>query len=469
MQNQAWELRRKCRRVDEASLQLNGELRVADLPLPPDQLRALGLLPQPSIWGLSASWASAANDRSAPLGAALPPGEASARQLALRRDAPAIRYTTGASRLCLDLSNDEAREDLFNELEADVSAKSSVSSLASLERTWTRLHREWFGSASQPFPTWPAALRAVAAQMERLKYRSFNNYLSRAKRLHIRAGAVWDQTLEAVGSECTKSVLRGIGPPRQSAELDLDKVSALPTSSDALTPGSLCRPVDSVIVGSFFLVRELELALAVWRNFQVSDAVVKWCLPASKADPTAAAVTREWKCLCGDTPRPCPVHAALRIKQFRLQRDGAIDPDSPVFIVPDGRVPTKDEVVNTIEALGRLTGDKLIDELGRRRFGGHSMRVSGARYLANLGLEMFKLAVLARWNSPVLLRYVADAPLKVISDDCRRLLAGAKLDAVIAEMAKQNGKGARTPTFRTPSTSSWCGSARVRPGRPCLG
>jgi len=211
---------------------------------------------QPSILGLSASLASTANDRSSPLGAVLPRDNVPSRQLALRRDAPAIRYTTGASRQRLDLSNTEAREDLLDELDADVSAKSSVSSLASLERTWARLHRDWFGSSSELFPTWPAALRAVAAQMKRLKYRSFGNYLSRAKRLHIRAGAVWDQTLEAVRSECTRSVLRGIGPPRQSAELDLDKVAALHNSADALTPSSLCCPVDSVIVGSFFLVRE---------------------------------------------------------------------------------------------------------------------------------------------------------------------------------------------------------------------
>jgi hypothetical protein len=57
--------------------------------------------------------------------------------------------------------------------------------------------------------------------------------------------------------------------------------------------------------------------------------------------------------------------------------------------------------------------------------------VSGARYLANIGLEPYKLAVLARWSSPVLLRYVGLAPLTSITADCQRLLAGDQLHDVL--------------------------------------
>jgi len=50
--------------------------------------------------------------------------------------------------------------------------------------------------------------------------------------------------------------------------------------------------------------------------------------------------------------------------------------------------------------------------------------LSGARYLANIGLELIKLAFLARWSSPVQLRYVGEAPLTSITLNCNRLLAG---------------------------------------------
>ena len=50
---------------------------------------------------------------------------------------------------------------------------------------------------------------------------------------------------------------------------------------------------------------------------------------------------------------------------------------------------------------------------------------------------MYKLALLARWSSPVILRYVAEAPLKTITTDCRRLLAGEELEAVVRDITKK--------------------------------
>ena len=53
----------------------------------------------------------------------------------------------------------------------------------------------------------------------------------------------------------------------------------------------------------------------------------------------------------------------------------------------------------------------LKDSLGREAFRGHSLRVSGARHMAQLGIPTPIVALLARWSSSVVLRYISDAPL----------------------------------------------------------
>ena len=57
-------------------------------------------------------------------------------------------------------------------------------STAALQRsslvTRHKLHAKWFGPPSKPFPTWPLAVRVVAAQIKRSVFQSFGDDLSRA-------------------------------------------------------------------------------------------------------------------------------------------------------------------------------------------------------------------------------------------------------------------------------------------------
>jgi hypothetical protein len=111
--------------------------------------------------------------------------------------------------------------------------------------------------------------------------------------------------------------------------------------------------------------------------------------------------------------------------------DGRLDPSLPLFPNFAGGFCTKESVVETFEFLAEKSGEELKDALGRRAFGGHSARVSGARYLASIGLELFKLMVLARWAGPTILRYVSEAPLAHITADVKRLIAGDELHDVL--------------------------------------
>ena len=85
-------------------------------------------------------------------------------------------------------------------------------------------------------------------------------------------------------------------------------------------------PLALFILGVFFLTREIEISLALVANFEVfftqDGPRVRWCLPATKTDPTAISVSREWGCLCASGPRTrCPAHVvvghvAILVKYF---------------------------------------------------------------------------------------------------------------------------------------------------------
>jgi len=63
-----------------------------------------------------------------------------------------------------------------------------------------------------------------------------------------------------------------------------------------------------------------------------------------------------------------------------------------------------------------MLGIPLVAPDGKRAFGGHTFRVSGARHLSYRGLETRIIMLLARWESEIILRYVKDAPLARLAD-----------------------------------------------------
>ena len=59
-----------------------------------------------------------------------------------------------------------------------------------------------------------------------------------------------------------------------------------------------------------------------------------------------------------------------------------------------------------VEEIATRLGEPLTTSSGQRRYGKHSWRATGARYLASLQLEVYKIQLLARWLSPIVLHYV---------------------------------------------------------------
>ena len=239
-------------------------------------------------------------------------------------------------------------------------------------------------------------------------------------------GHTWTSRHELEAAQGTRSVTRGQGPHRQSAPLSIESVAGLDLGFHALCQRGLVNPGDAAVLGSAFMLREIELAAARLSHVHVDTSACRFFLklPISKTDRTAVWCSRSWSCIC-DTGvyvlRACPYHAGVRhldrLTSFRNSvRDLDCSYDFPLIPGAVGTTVKKDKVVETIEALAHLTGLAAVDEQGRRAFGWHLQRVSGSRWACSHGHFSKSLA---RWSSSIVERYVGDAILNTLSSHVR--------------------------------------------------
>lgn len=315
--------------------------------------------------------------------------------------------------------------ELVHALHLDRESASARGTREQLLKTWRRFHSLAFGGVDSDsfLPLTPERVQAVGSLFKAGKYRSFPNYLSAAKIAHVEAGHHWDQQVELVAKWVSRSVLRGIGPARQSCAFKMSRLLALPRSMRALAEGGPQWPVHAVLLGTLYLMREVELAATQVRHLSFNHDLqeVTWELSMSKTDPLALGTRRTWGCLCGVPALPCPYHLAHEhVQAVRAHAITAclMDPDSlPLFHTGTGEVPSKASMVHTFEAIGGLCGMPLRNKDGLRLFGGHSLRVTGAQALAACGIEISKLRILARHSGDAIMRYVADSPLASLRTD----------------------------------------------------
>ena len=129
--------------------------------------------------GVSASASSSGHENK--------PEEVKGISTAARKDAPRIQTSVRADRKSAEAAATDyaSKTKALGELERDVTAASSTGSRDSLWKTWTCFHHRWFGRSEPPLPLTPEKIKAVASMMKAGKYRSYANYMSRAKDEHI--------------------------------------------------------------------------------------------------------------------------------------------------------------------------------------------------------------------------------------------------------------------------------------------
>ena len=334
----------------------------------------------------------------------------------------------GGYAAALELADSVGMDSLAQDLRRDREAASGRGGRDILIGTWSKFHAE---ARSRPggeglgplFPLTSLGMMAVASLFKAGGYRSFANYLSAVKGKHIEEGHYWSEQLDQTGRWITRSVLRGIGPARQSRPLCIKKLLELEDKEEPVTDDGPVWPLRAILLGSIFLLREVELASAQVRHLQLDHVSreITWHLASSKTDPSAMGTKRTWGCLCDARTLPCPYHLAKAAVQAAMDRAGDGDTSaqlrSPLFPTRGGTVPSKAKMVLTLEHFATQCGEPLVNSAGLRVFGGHSMRVTGAQTLAAQGIEVSKIRILARHSGDAVLRYVAEAPLTTLRAD----------------------------------------------------
>ena len=196
-----------------------------------------------------------------------------------------------------------------------------------------------------------------------------------------------------------------------------------------------------MVLSTYFLVRENEGACARRADLSINEVTQKvmWRLSASKTDPRALGVEREWGCLCSDHNTACPFHAAVaRLALLeRLFPDHLRDADFPLFPTGAGDFVKDERMVDLIEAIAQRLGEPLTTKTGINRYGKHSWRATGAVYLTGLRMELFRIQLMARWSSPVIMRYARLSPLSNITDHVRGLQTSNNMAKIVDRIRRE--------------------------------
>ena len=347
-----------------------------------------------------------------------------------RPDMPLIRSDLGSranhSRISFDFLEDPSQVDeAMADFRKDIYTATSRRPRDALLMTWTKFHRKWYGDQSDPVPITEASLERVACLFKIGGYKSFKNYLSRIKEHHVDSGFVWTQSLQNMARRCTRSVLRGLGGPTRSEAFDLESVvnyllvmeNNVEVAQDG--PGS---PLTAIVVGTFFMLRELELSAIDVGDVVFTENTITLSLPVSKVDWQAKGCRRTWNCICGQGYH-CPVHI---LKSFHMRERVDEHPNEPWIVSNTGGRCSKAGIESAIRNASIASGGKAKDAEGNWLLSGHTFRITGARTLASWGLDPITIQMLGRWGSSAVLSYLAETPLLGFSERLRGRSTGKK-------------------------------------------
>ena len=252
------------------------------------------------------------------------------------RVTPVVAHTVAGCRPRAPLNDAEAAR-VMASFERDILARSTALTRASNVRTWIFFHVRWFGEGTPVLPLTPGIIFAIAAQFKAQGYRSFPNYVSAMKDVHSDEYP-WSAELARALKRAAHSTQRGIGPPKQCAELPVHRLLELRLDDSPLVDGGPINPLGWATLSAFHILRGAESASALAESLSVNATALSesWLLTASKTDPQAIGVTRTWGCVCsGVAPSLCPYHAAVHHLDLLQKKfgtaEGVLPLDCPLF------------------------------------------------------------------------------------------------------------------------------------------
>ena len=322
-------------------------------------------------------------------------------------------------------------------------APSTVRSRLARLRTWDRAVQELVTRELAPRPGQEGFLTADllkkgAAWLRANGYRSADLYVSAAVRRHLTLHGGSAVSLEE--REAIRICRRGRGPPAGKQPVPYP-----------VTGGAFSALLQ---VGIWWLLRVQEviaLSLEDVVVYRAGDRVREMGLwvRRSKTDEEDLGALVVRQCVCGNQSLAhCPGCTLWNHAQGRLlvaQDLGGQEGigGAPLFHNGCGRRLTVAEVLSAVEDTALGAGEPLRGEMGRRRFGTHSMRVRGACMAYAAGLPETTIMALGRWTSlDGMRRYLRGAPIRRASQATQ-------------EIARAMCEGGEAGHGRPPSTRWW--------------
>lgn len=236
----------------------------------------------------------------------------------------------------------------------------------------------------------------------------------------MRAGQVRALQHELYTEQDMRSVMRGAGLAGQSAAFRIEELldAQMETLDKPLTEGGPVDCIAAIAQVCGFMPREMEFAYARWGHLIIDEHRGRALLHllASKTDMQAIGCLRPCTCTCtrGGSVARC-MH---RIAQQRAHTWGCIyagrpeHENLPLFRGAAGHTVSNEAVVITTEniALGRALPIRSDDRC--KMYGAHTMRVSGARWLARSGVPVPQIQMFPGWVSPIAMRYTWEAHIE---------------------------------------------------------
>ena len=399
----------------------------------------------------------------------------------LRRGAP---YRRNAARAALPQLDDRGRAAALEALDRDIYAASTVGPRESRLRTVTTALGQW---GLTPWPLDLVKVRALAASLKEGSYRSAGDYMRAYTVEAERAGQTLNLQLRRAVKDYERSCERGLGPSVRPRPLPFDRLSELPGGAEPWTAGGPVGPTNAIIVGSWWMTREIELSTARAALVEVipstasSPLFVRWHLPASKTDQRAEGVARTHRCRCQGKPfRGCPAHCVWD-QLLVLQRlfpdkwvDGVPAWDLPLFPTSAGSVCFKADMQDTITAAAQRLAVPLSAPDYSERVSGHSLRVTGAQGLARLGWELWAIQLMGRWGSETVKHYVQEALLDFASSrlparlvDLEEMVAQRRESTIELSQPKHTIEDgtSKSPSVKPPTSATSKCSSTSNPSR----
>ena len=131
--------------------------------------------------------------------------------------------------------------------------------------------------------------------------------------------------------------------------MPLLQLAELRDSPDPLATGGPCYPIRSVLIASWWLLREIEASSAKPEHVKQDQEgrMIHWKLPSSKTDWKALGATRTHTCNCEARRNvACPYHAMS--EQLAYAKE--IEPQL-LFTSYEGTVTTKAGWADTMQAI----------------------------------------------------------------------------------------------------------------------